>query len=103
MNEGSQEDIQSAVGRTIERVARESYGRLVAYLSVHTHDLASAEDARSEALGSALNACPHAPGGDAREGAPRRPASPHHACPPKRPPAAKPRGLAAHSSTPFTH
>ena len=36
--------------RTIERVARESYGRLVAYLSVHTHDLASAEDALSEAL-----------------------------------------------------
>jgi len=31
-------------------VARESYGRLVAYLSVHTHDLASAEDALSEAL-----------------------------------------------------
>ena len=50
MNKGSQEDIQSAVGRTIERVARESYGRLVAYLSVHTHDLASAEDALSEAL-----------------------------------------------------
>src|SRR6266481_5844651 len=41
MNKGSQEDIQSAVGRTIERMARESYGRLVAYLSVHTHDLAS--------------------------------------------------------------
>ena len=45
MNEGSQENIQSTVGRAIERVARESYGRLVAYLSVHTHDLASAEDA----------------------------------------------------------
>src|SRR4029077_10857438 len=54
MNKGSQEDIQSAVGRTIERVARESYGRLVAYLSVHTHDLASAEDALSNALVSAL-------------------------------------------------
>src|SRR5881398_4182439 len=54
MNQGSQEDIQSAVGRTIERVARESYGRLVAYLSVHTHDLASAEDALSNALVSAL-------------------------------------------------
>src|SRR5438552_11686553 len=44
--------------RTIERVARESYGRLVAYLSVHTHDLASAEDALSEALVSALNNWP---------------------------------------------
>src|SRR5260370_16908591 len=58
MNKGSQEDIQSAVGRTIERVARESYGRLVAYLSVHTHDVASAEDALSEALVSALKAWP---------------------------------------------
>jgi RNA polymerase sigma-70 factor (ECF subfamily) len=44
--------------RTIERVARESYGRLVAYLSVHTHDLASAEDALSNALVSALTHWP---------------------------------------------
>jgi predicted RNA polymerase sigma factor len=44
--------------RTIERVARESYGRLVAYLSVHTHDLASAEDSLSNALVSALNHWP---------------------------------------------
>src|SRR5712672_1652525 len=66
MNKGSQEDIQSAVGRTIERVARESYGRLVAYLSVHTHDLASAEDALSEALVSALKAWP-------RDGLPQNP------------------------------
>src|SRR6266481_4625787 len=58
MNKGSQEDIQSAVGRTIERVARESYGRLVAYLSVHTRDLASAEDALSEALVKALTTWP---------------------------------------------
>jgi predicted RNA polymerase sigma factor len=66
MNKGSQEDIQSAVWRTIERVARESYGRLVAYLSVHTHDLASAEDALSEALVSALKAWP-------RDGLPQNP------------------------------
>jgi predicted RNA polymerase sigma factor len=66
MNKASQEDIQSAVGRTIERVARESYGRLVAYLSVHTHDLASAEDALSEALVSALKAWP-------RDGLPQNP------------------------------
>jgi predicted RNA polymerase sigma factor len=66
MNKGSQEDIQSAVGRTIERMARESYGRLVAYLSVHTHDLASAEDALSEALVSALKAWP-------RDGLPQNP------------------------------
>jgi len=49
-----QEDTQ----RTIERVARESYGRLVAYLSAHTHDLASAEDALSDALVSALTHWP---------------------------------------------
>lgn len=40
--------------RTLERVARDSYGRLVAYLSVQTHDLAGAEDALSEALLKAL-------------------------------------------------
>jgi RNA polymerase sigma-70 factor (ECF subfamily) len=44
--------------RTVERVARESYGRLVAYLSVQTHDLASAEDALSNALVSALSHWP---------------------------------------------
>ena len=36
--------------RTIERVARESYGRLVAYLCSHTRDVGSAEDALSHAL-----------------------------------------------------
>ena len=62
MNESSREDTH----RTIERVARESYGRLVAYLSVHTHDLASAEDALSNALVSALDHWP-------REGVPTNP------------------------------
>ena len=60
---GSEED---KVHRTIERVARESYGRLVAYLSVHTHDLAAAEDALSEALLKALTAWP-------RDGVPQNP------------------------------
>lgn len=50
---------QEETHRAIERVARESYGRLVAYLSVQTHDLASAEDAFSNALVSALNHWPH--------------------------------------------
>jgi predicted RNA polymerase sigma factor len=45
---------QEAVHRTIERVARESYGRLVANLSARTGDLASAEDALGDALVSAL-------------------------------------------------
>ena len=66
MNKGSQEDVQRAVGWAIERVARESYGRLVAYLSSHTHDLASAEDALSEALVRALTAWP-------RDGLPQNP------------------------------
>jgi len=47
-------------------VARESYGRLVAYLSVHTHDLAGAEDALSEALVAALTTWP-------RDGVPQNP------------------------------
>jgi RNA polymerase sigma-70 factor (ECF subfamily) len=47
-------------------VARESYGRLVAYLSVHTQDLAGAEDALSEALLKALTAWP-------RDGVPQNP------------------------------
>ena len=54
------------VHRTVERVARESYGRLVAYLSVHTRDLAGAEDALSEALLKALTAWP-------RDGVPHNP------------------------------
>src|ERR1700682_248284 len=57
---------QESTHRTIERVARESYGRLVAYLSSHTHDLATAEDALSNALVSALTAWP-------RDGVPQNP------------------------------
>jgi predicted RNA polymerase sigma factor len=52
--------------RTIEQVARESYGRLVAYLSSHTRDVASAEDALSEALVAALTTWP-------RDGVPKNP------------------------------
>jgi len=60
---GSEEE---KVHRTIEQVARESYGRLVAYLSVHTRDLAGAEDALSEALVKALTTWP-------RNGVPQNP------------------------------
>jgi predicted RNA polymerase sigma factor len=49
---------QESTHRTIERVARESYGRLVAYLSSHTHDVGSAEDALSDALIAALTTWP---------------------------------------------
>jgi RNA polymerase sigma-70 factor (ECF subfamily) len=62
VNEINQEETH----RTIERVARECYGRLVAYLSVHTHDLASAEDALSNALVSALSHWP-------QDGVPKNP------------------------------
>ena len=54
MSEADPKDVH----RTIERVARESYGRLVAYLSSHTRDVAGAEDALSEALIAALKAWP---------------------------------------------
>ncbi len=57
---------QESTHRTIERVARESYGRLVAYLSSHTRDVAGAEDALSEALVAALTAWP-------RDGVPQNP------------------------------
>jgi predicted RNA polymerase sigma factor len=62
MNESGQEGAQ----RTIERVARESYGRLVAYLCSHTRDVASAEDALSNALIAALTTWP-------RDGVPQNP------------------------------
>jgi predicted RNA polymerase sigma factor len=62
VNGNNQEDTH----RTVERVARESYGRLVAYLSVDTHDLTSAEDALSNALVSALNHWP-------QDGVPKNP------------------------------
>jgi RNA polymerase sigma-70 factor (ECF subfamily) len=38
----------------IERVARESYGKLIAFLASRTHDVAGAEDALSEAFAAAL-------------------------------------------------
>src|SRR6266571_4242082 len=57
---------QESTHRTVERLARESYGRLVAYLSSHTRDVASAEDALGDALVKALTAWP-------RDGVPQNP------------------------------
>jgi predicted RNA polymerase sigma factor len=57
---------QESTHRTIERVARESYGRLVAYLSSQTRDVANAEDALSNALVKALTTWP-------RDGVPQNP------------------------------
>lgn len=44
--------------RAAERVARESYGRLVAYLAARTRDVAGAEDALAEAFAAALRIWP---------------------------------------------
>lgn len=52
--------------RTVETVARTSYGRLLAYLSSETHDVAGAEDALSDALVAALTSWP-------KDGIPRQP------------------------------
>jgi predicted RNA polymerase sigma factor len=54
------------IHRTIESVARASYGRLIAYLCARTRDVAGAEDALSEALVTALATWP-------RDGIPRNP------------------------------
>ena len=53
-------------GTAAEAVARRSYGRLIAYLSARTRDVAGAEDALSEAFAAALadwpvNGIPHTP------------------------------------------
>ncbi len=66
MSESEPESTHRSTHRTIERVARESYGRLVAYLSSHTHDVGSAEDALSDALIAALETWP-------RDGVPHNP------------------------------
>jgi RNA polymerase sigma-70 factor (ECF subfamily) len=52
--------------RTVEAVARASYGRLLAYLSRETRDVAGAEDALSETLLAALTSWP-------KDGVPRQP------------------------------
>jgi RNA polymerase sigma-70 factor (ECF subfamily) len=50
----------------VEHVARESYGRLVAYLSARTRDVAAAEDALADAFLTALRTWP-------RDGVPTKP------------------------------
>lgn len=52
--------------RAAERVARESYGRLVAFLAARTRDVAGAEDALGEAFAAALRLWP-------RDGVPDNP------------------------------
>ena len=66
MSGSEPESTRRSTHRTIERVARESYGRLVAYLSSNTRDVGSAEDALSNALVAALETWP-------RDGVPQNP------------------------------
>ena len=47
-----------AAARAAERVARDSYGRLVAFLAARTRDVAGAEDALGEAFAAALRVWP---------------------------------------------
>jgi hypothetical protein len=47
-------ETRDEAGRAAERVARESFGRLVAFLAVRTRDVAAAEDALSDAFAAAL-------------------------------------------------
>lgn len=51
-----------------ERVARESYGRLLALLAARTRDLAAAEDALADAFAAALSAWPRSGPPDNPEG-----------------------------------
>src|ERR1043166_5526961 len=44
--------------KAAERVARESYGRLLAFLAVRTRDVAGAEDALADAFAAALRTWP---------------------------------------------
>ena len=50
--------MSDAVRRAAERAARESYGRLLAFLAARTRDVAGAEDALAEAFASALTSWP---------------------------------------------
>ena len=58
-------DLASA-HRAAERAARQSYGKLVAWLAARSRDVAAAEDALSEAFAAALAAWP-------TQGVPRAP------------------------------
>ena len=61
-------DAQRAAAEAATRVARESYGKLVAFLSARSRDVAGAEDALSESFAAALrewplSGVPHNPAG----------------------------------------
>jgi len=58
--------VTTIIAQEIERVARESYGRLLAYLSANSGDVIAAEEALSDAFAAALDAWP-------LKGAPKNP------------------------------
>ncbi|WIG54394.1 MAG: RNA polymerase ECF-type sigma factor [Rhodanobacteraceae bacterium] len=58
--------MSDAARRAVERAARDSRARLVAFLAARSHDVAAAEDALSEAFRSALETWP-------RDGVPDKP------------------------------
>jgi RNA polymerase sigma-70 factor (ECF subfamily) len=62
----AQADEAAEVRRAIEQAARDSYGRLVAYLAARSRDLAAAEDALADAFHAALERWP-------RDGVPYKP------------------------------
>lgn len=59
-------NLQTDTLRAVDQVARDSYGRLVAFLAARSRDIASAEDALSDAFHAALEAWP-------RTGVPTKP------------------------------
>src|SRR5262249_50293193 len=52
------DDVSEAARRAAEGAARQSYGKLVAYLAARTGDVATAEDALSDAFAAALATWP---------------------------------------------
>ena len=64
---GALMDLEAQARAAAERAARESYGRLVAYLAARGRDVPGAEDALADAFAAALAAWP-------RQGAPMNPA-----------------------------
>ena len=59
MGAGAREGLADARARTaVARTARDSYGRLMAYVAARTRDIAAAEDALAEAFATALRRWP---------------------------------------------
>jgi predicted RNA polymerase sigma factor len=65
-NAGGHDQHSQATHRAIEQAVRDSYGRLLAFLSARSRDVAGAEDALAEALRIALETWP-------RTGVPEKP------------------------------